>query len=1042
MTNIYGGRRRKTSISVLVPYLLMFLIGLSTGYALWGYSSKTPAPLTTASAPEVKVPSEPAAPAPDQTAPVAPAQPAAVPPSPAPKTAAAPAVDETPAVAPKETLAPADTVGVWPGRHLFIAVKGENLDDDAKAMLREVRPGGVVLLGGNVKNRAQVIKLVQEIKEAAGLGVGLADLPLIAVDQEGGKINRLRLENAPSAAELGAKEDADAQKVGREYAAACVARGIGVLLAPVMDIYEKDVSPATFEDRAFGTKGDTVTTHALAFAAGVADGGVIAVAKHFPGHGASSQDTHDALAVLDRSGYELAKVMFPFAEAARVGTPGIMVGHIAVPVLENGVKRPASLSPVIIKSVLRKRLEFRGVVIADDLDMGAIKNDRSVDEAVVESLAAGCDVAMYLDPSPDRIRAVCAAINDAVTAGKLARADLSESVRRLEGWQTFLRKSQGLPAVESATTLAKGPEPAPPAPVTPPTPAPSTPAPSVEPKPASEAKAEQVVPVVPPAEEATPPEPAPSAPKGGDAAPKEEPTTTGEGEFTVDITKDKTIFVDGKAVAEEKLAEVLGGQSAEIKKKTLLVRPDASLGQHVSKKVLDIALEAGFVHRGVTSLAPSRAEELAKLSAPAETASAPLKPGALGWPFSPPETPAAKPDTGDASSVAPAAPAPDASVYEVQKGDSLTKVAAKAGVKAADIQAWNNLTSDTIQAGQKLIVRKPDEAPAAEKPKAEKPAVAKKEDASAPDAEPAKKDKEKDKKKDKDKETDAEQTAKKEKTPADTDVPQPPNTKKVIHEIQPGEMLSKIAAKYHVKQKDIIGWNKLEDDDIKYGRKLVIFTPTDASEPADKDAATKTPPAAAEPAPAPAEPAPSPAAAPAEPAPTAPAEPAPAPAPAEPAEPAPAPTAPQPAPDEAAKAAPPDTAAPAPAAAPPADGVKWIHTVARGQKLADIAAQYGVSVDAIKQWNGLADDELRKGQKLSVYLSSTAAPENANVKRADKADKASAKTTEPYIVQSGDSLDKIAEKFSISREELLELNRMNNASQLRPGQRIKVPKQP
>jgi beta-N-acetylhexosaminidase len=327
---------------------------------------------------------------------------------------------------------------LWAGRHLFISVGGTSLRADERALLSEIRPGGVVLLGPNVRDAAQVSALVTEIKTAAGMGAGLADLPLIAADQEGGRINRLKLAPAPAARELGDSGDpALAEETGRAFGAASRALGVAVLLAPVLDVYEPGAT-GVIGSRAFGEESSLVSRMGLAFARGVMDVGAIPVAKHFPGHGPVRQDSHHKLAVLDKEGLALQVHLGPFMDAAVWGIPGIMVGHIACPALApEHPDRPASLSPELVAGLLRRGMDYQQVVITDDMSMGAI--GLSKPEACVQALAAGCD-AVIVFGSVAEMRAVCAAIDAAIGNGRLSREQLATSAARLDAWSAHVRE--------------------------------------------------------------------------------------------------------------------------------------------------------------------------------------------------------------------------------------------------------------------------------------------------------------------------------------------------------------------------------------------------------------------------------------------------------------------------------------------------------------------------------------------------------------------------------------------------------------------------
>lgn len=334
---------------------------------------------------------------------------------------------------------------VWPGRHLFITIRGTSLSAAERQFIGDIKPGGIVLTGQNIEDREQTIALVKSIKEAVGFGVQIDDLPLIAVDQEGGVVNRLNLNDAPSARELGDTMDtAFAKDVGKRYGAALSARGIGVLFAPVLDV-RTDAAPASIAERTLGDDAAVVTPMGLAFADGAMEGGVIPVVKHYPGHGAAAQDSHETLAVLDVDIPALAEVMFPFSEAVARGVPGIMVGHIAVPAIDRDKPRlPATVSERMVEHVLRDSWGFEGVVIADDINMQGIMDHYSLEEAAVASLAAGNDAVIVLDPMPARIRDIVSAIELAVEDETLGLEQLAESRRRLDAWQAWLRRPRGL----------------------------------------------------------------------------------------------------------------------------------------------------------------------------------------------------------------------------------------------------------------------------------------------------------------------------------------------------------------------------------------------------------------------------------------------------------------------------------------------------------------------------------------------------------------------------------------------------------------------
>jgi beta-N-acetylhexosaminidase len=358
---------------------------------------------------------------------------------------------------------------VQPGRHLFVAVDGASLNPDSAAFLRKLRPGGVLLREANLVDEAQTAQLVREIKQAVSRAAAAWDLPLIAVEPSPGRVDRFSADLPVSAAQLGQEANPDRlRKIGEDFGRACFNRGISVVFAPVLDIYEPGGGLPELERTSFGASQGIVTKMGLALADGVMSAGVIPVVKHYPGMGAARKPPEREIMVIDREVPELAGLMLPFAEAAGRRIPGILVGHVAVPVLErngsntplgasestpdagnpgqvkSGPDRPASLSRTLVRRVLRDLWHFEGVVVAADIAEGALMGGRPPEQAVVEALAAGCDAVIYLNPDPQRIHALCLAIENAVSSGRLGLDELNNSAQRLGAWQAWLKDPRGL----------------------------------------------------------------------------------------------------------------------------------------------------------------------------------------------------------------------------------------------------------------------------------------------------------------------------------------------------------------------------------------------------------------------------------------------------------------------------------------------------------------------------------------------------------------------------------------------------------------------
>lgn len=442
--------------TLLVTFLLGAAIGFSLGYALFGMQKDegavTPVAETVA---EMGEPAEAATPAAEpsaESAVDAPEEPAVEPGAEPADGAMSSAVDaaepvdvavaaETgePAVAPEEAAASVPmltpTATPWPGAFMFVGVSGPVLTAEAAAMLGEVRPAGVVLQGESLGDAEQTQRLVAEIRKAVGMGESSHDFPLIAVAQEGGAMNPLGVPDAPKAVDLGADRDIDgARTAGRAYGAAAASRGIGLILGPVIDVLVPGASVQRMADRVFSGDQEVVTLLGLAMADGIMDSGALSLVKYYPGIGTPRKVDGKDLYFLEPANdvARTAELMWPFSEAAAQGIPGIIVGQVAVPVLDGEhPQRPAALSPILVQRVLRDTWSYPGLVIADDLSICAGMGI-APDKAIIDAVMAGCDGALYLEPSLDRIREMAQALRGAMDGGLITAARAAESVKRLD----------------------------------------------------------------------------------------------------------------------------------------------------------------------------------------------------------------------------------------------------------------------------------------------------------------------------------------------------------------------------------------------------------------------------------------------------------------------------------------------------------------------------------------------------------------------------------------------------------------------------------
>jgi beta-N-acetylhexosaminidase len=273
-------------------------------------------------------------------------------------------------------------------RAILAGFDGTDLPPDISALLARGDLAGIVLFKRNVEDVEQVAALLAEARRACPSGRS----PIVAVDQEGGRVARLKepLAVLPPMRDVGAADDAGLTEaigalVGRELQAL----GFSLDFAPVLDVDTNPASPV-IGDRSFGGDAAIVERHGLAFARGLLSGGVLPCAKHFPGHGDAAIDSHLGLPRVERDSRRLRRVeMAPFAAYAAARLGPIMTAHVVYPALDP--EAPATASRAILADELRGRLGFAGAVITDDLEMGAISQSWGAPEAAVRALRAGAD---------------------------------------------------------------------------------------------------------------------------------------------------------------------------------------------------------------------------------------------------------------------------------------------------------------------------------------------------------------------------------------------------------------------------------------------------------------------------------------------------------------------------------------------------------------------------------------------------------------------------------------------------------------------------
>lgn len=300
-------------------------------------------------------------------------------------------------------------------------------NNDAVDALAQYPVGGLIFFGANLETADQTTAMLTAIKESAdsltvpGLFLGL--------DEEGGSVSRATPLGVTAFDDMrvyGEAGDTEAAyQIGLTLGSQLKNLGFNLDFAPVADVLTNEENTVV-SARSFGSDPELVSNMVAMEIAGFEEAGILSAPKHFPGHGSTSGDTHDGLAVTDRTLAELRECDFlPFQAAIEAGTPMIMMGHMTMSALD--AEAPASMSQEIVTGLLREELGYDGIIITDSVGMGAIADRYTSAEAVVQALSAGCDMVLC----PTNLSSVLEAVQNAVTSGTLSEDRLDQSVRRV-----------------------------------------------------------------------------------------------------------------------------------------------------------------------------------------------------------------------------------------------------------------------------------------------------------------------------------------------------------------------------------------------------------------------------------------------------------------------------------------------------------------------------------------------------------------------------------------------------------------------------------
>lgn len=333
------------------------------------------------------------------------------------------------------------------GQLIIAGVEGTQLTALERAWLKLVQPGGVILFRRNIEWAGQVTALLRETTEIAGA-------PLFrCVDLEGGLVDRLRDLIAPMpspAAVFATGRRTNFVKHGRLIGQEARALGFNVVLAPVLDL-GLPVSSAVMRTRVVSADPDEVAEYALAFVEGLEVAGVLGCGKHFPGLGGGTLDSHEAMPLIERTWKQLWEEDLAVFRALALRLPMMMVAHAAYPLIKG--KAPASISPYWISTVLRKRMGFAGLVLSDDMEMGGILTQVSMEEAAVKAVLAGTDVIEICRDPALVLRAYDALLAEAERSAAFRRRVEAAARRVIEHKDRYL--DAAMPRVASAAQIER-----------------------------------------------------------------------------------------------------------------------------------------------------------------------------------------------------------------------------------------------------------------------------------------------------------------------------------------------------------------------------------------------------------------------------------------------------------------------------------------------------------------------------------------------------------------------------------------------------------
>ena len=333
------------------------------------------------------------------------------------------------------------------GQFFFIGLPGTELDEEARSLIEEIKPGGIILFGRNVESAEQVRKLIDDARAMLPIP------PLCGIDQEGGLVDRLRDIFPPMPSARAIRQHGDlsgARTLGRVTGEVLRMLGLDINFAPVMSIITQARSQLTngLYSRSFGSSPGEVLGYTTVYMRGLQATGCLGCLKHFPGIGAGDTDSHIEMPMVPLSRDDLlAQDLAPYIELFQRADDRVrvvMVSHGGFPNIDikkgttSGLIIPASISPGIVSKLLRQELKYNHLVVTDDLEMGAIAKNFEIEDASIRAFLAGEDM-LLICSTPETIRRGYRALLAAARDGSVSEKRIQGSLKRIAATKALVK---------------------------------------------------------------------------------------------------------------------------------------------------------------------------------------------------------------------------------------------------------------------------------------------------------------------------------------------------------------------------------------------------------------------------------------------------------------------------------------------------------------------------------------------------------------------------------------------------------------------------